>query len=147
MAKEHESYERGNSHLYVKVKGWKVCPLICYDLRFPVWSRNSVDYDLLIYVANWPEKRNYAWKTLLHARAIENQAWTIGVNRVGKDGNGFYYSGDTSIIEPAGAEIIYTCAHEEAIFTKSLSYQHLLDVRQSLPFLQDQDEFEIKVGE
>ncbi len=145
MAKEQEAYQAGTTHLYVEVKGWRVCPLICYDLRFPVWSRNTTGYDLLIYVANWPEKRNYAWKSLLQARAIENQAWTIGVNRVGKDGNDWYYSGDTSIIEPSGEKIIYSCAHEEAVFTTELSHEYLTQIRQTLPFLNDQDAFELLI--
>ncbi len=139
MAREQDTYTAGTERLITTWQGWKICPLICYDLRFPVWARNTVDYDVLIYTANWPVKRSYAWRTLLHARAIENQAYTIGVNHVGKDGNGFDYSGDTMIIEPAGADILYHKADVEAVHTESLSYAHLQDVREKLPFLADRD--------
>ncbi len=144
MAKEHETYTPGDERLIVECNGWKICPLVCYDLRFPVWARNTDAYDVLIYTANWPSMRSYAWRTLLQARAIENQAYTIGVNIVGKDGNDLPYQGDTMVIEPSGAEILYHKMHEEDVQTHSLSYEHLQKVRQKLPFLADRDEFEIK---
>ena len=142
LAGEHEVYTAGKMPLYVEVKGWKVCPLICYDLRFPVWSRNTVNYDLLIYVANWPEKRNTAWKSLLRARAIENQAYTIGVNRVGRDGNDLDYSGDSSIIDYAGA-LQFQVSNIEGVFTATLSYEKQQAFRKKLQFLADRDQFEI----
>jgi len=143
MAKEHHTYTAGTERLITEWQGWKICPLICYDLRFPVWARNTVDYDVLIYTANWPVKRSYAWRILLHARAIENQAYTIGGNHVGKDGNGFEYSGDTMIVEPAGADILYHKADVEEVHTESLSYAHLKEVRGKLPFLADRDEMNL----
>ncbi len=112
---EHLNYSAGNKRLIASVKGWKINLQICYDLRFPVWSRQGSaggnnyerpEYDLLVYVANWPETRKLAWKTLLQARAIENQCYVVGVNRVGKDGNDIYYCGDSMIIDPLG-EILY----------------------------------------
>ncbi|MEO1624345.1 MAG: amidohydrolase [Bacteroidota bacterium] len=138
LAGEHRHYSGGQERLIVEYKGWKICPLICYDLRFPVWSRNTVDYDLLIYVANFPAKRSLAWKTLLQARAIENLAYTIGVNRVGTDENDIYYSGDSSLIDYEG-NILFQQADEEAIFTTSLSYQAQQSFRQRFNFLADRD--------
>ncbi|MBA3706782.1 MAG: amidohydrolase, partial [Bacteroidetes bacterium] len=103
MADEHNHYNFGKSKLVVELKGWKICPLVCYDLRFPVWSRNvKSEYDVLIYVANWPERRNHHWRTLLLARAIENQCYSIGVNRIGADGNSIAHSGDSTVIDPRG---------------------------------------------
>ena len=109
------------------VKGWKINLQVCYDLRFPVWARQQgEEYDVLLYVANWPEKRNHAWKTLLTARAIENQCYTIGVNRVGIDGNNIAHSGDSLIVGPLG-EVLYHCAYKEDVFTITLQklYVHL----------------------
>lgn len=148
-ANEDQFYQRGERRFIASVKGWKVNLLVCYDLRFPIWSRQSpaikptAEYDVLIYVANWPEKRNHAWKTLLQARAIENQCYVIGVNRVGNDGNGIYHSGDSMVVDPLG-EILYTKAHEEDIFTIALDRQHLEDIRSRLPFLKDADDFLIE---
>ncbi|EJF11524.1 amidohydrolase [Pontibacter sp. BAB1700] len=103
MAKEHHTYTPGQEKLLVELRGWKICPLVCYDLRFPVWSRNvGSEYDLLLYVANWPKPRANAWSILLQARAIENLSYVVGVNRVGTDGNGHPYSGDSAIIHPKG---------------------------------------------
>lgn len=143
MAGEHEYYEKGMKRLVVEYKGWRICPLICYDLRFPVWARNDNAYDLLIYTANWPDKRAYDWCTLLKARAIENQCYTVGVNRVGTDANGFVYNGDSCIIDPGWLRTIYHVEKKEAVHTESLSAQHLAQVRGKLPFLQDQDRFMI----
>ena len=141
FAGENENYTPGSEKLIIEYKGWKICPLICYDLRFPVWSRNIEAYDLLIYVANWPDKRKLAWKTLLTARAIENQCYVIGVNRIGKDIKN-YYSGDSSLINALG-ETLYTNSHIEEIYTTNISKYDLDKVRNQLPFLNDKDNFKI----
>ncbi|MEM7102050.1 MAG: amidohydrolase [Bacteroidota bacterium] len=140
MGDEHDHFTPGEEKLIIELHGWRICPLICYDLRFPVWARNVEDYDLLIYTANWPEPRNYAWKSLLLARAIENQCYTVGVNRVGKDGKGLNYSGDTCVIGPMGDKPIYIDSNEEAVRTTSISKVVLHEVRSKLPFLADRDE-------
>ncbi len=148
FAKEDQHYTGGNKRFIASVNGFRLNLLVCYDLRFPVWSRQQMlsnsdaEYDVLVYVANWPERRNTAWKTLLQARAIENQCYTIGVNRVGEDGNGIYHSGDTMVVGPLG-EIIYHKEHEEDIFTVTLEKEKLEQVRKSLPFLKDADKFSI----
>lgn len=138
MAKEEETYTAGAQKLIIEHMGFKICPLICYDLRFPVWNRNKEDYDLALYVANWPDKRSYHWRSLLTARAIENQAYVVAVNRVGTDGKDFYYSGHSSLIDPAG-EILYQKADEEDIVHFTISKSHLQEVREKLPFLKDRD--------
>ncbi len=143
LAGEHIPFTAGNKKLIVEYKGWKICPLVCYDLRFPVWCRNVEDYDLLIFVANWPEKRRHHWKSLLMARAIENQCYLVGVNRVGKDENDLVYTGDTSVIDYAG-EILYQKSDEEDVNTIELSKEKLHTFRTKLNFLADKDEFEIK---
>ena len=147
-AGEHESYTSGHKRLIASVKGWRINLLICYDLRFPVWARQQVtetglEYDLLVYVANWPDKRIHAWKTLLQARAIENQCYVVGVNRVGKDGNGINYPGDSMVINPMG-EALYQKKGEEDIFTITLEKAHLEEVRTRFPFWKDADEFRIE---
>lgn len=142
LADEHLTYTAGNKKLLVDLKGWKICPLICYDLRFPVWSRNAEAYDLLIYVANFPARRAAAWKGLLTARAIENQVYTIGVNRVGTDGKDHYYSGDSSLIDYEGIGL-YTVAHVEDSFTVSLSYTRQQEFRRRFAFLADRDTFTV----
>lgn len=147
-AREDEHYTSGNKRLIASVKGWKLNLLICYDLRFPVWARQQQhsggpEYDVLIYVANWPEKRIHAWKTLLQARAIENQCYVMGVNRVGKDGNDIYYSGDSMVIDPMG-EVLYHKSHEEDIFTATLYREKIEEVRTRLPFWKDGDRFIIQ---
>jgi predicted amidohydrolase len=123
-------------------------PLVCYDLRFPVWSRNFKNhkaiYDVLIYVANWPEVRNYPWKQLLIARAIENQCYVIGVNRIGKDGNDFNHSGDSMVINPRGEIINKPKANEENIETITLDKTYLDEFRKIFPVGLDADEFELK---
>ena len=149
---EHNHYSAGNKRLIASAKGWKINLQVCYDLRFPVWSRqsspsfmndeNSLEYDLLIYVANWPERRSIAWKTLLQARAIENQCYVIGVNRIGEDGNNIYHSGDSMVIDPLG-EILYHKKDEEDIFTIELNKQHLDETRKRFPFWKDADRFTI----
>ena len=141
MAGEHDVYTAGNSRLVVILNGWRICPLICYDLRFPVWSRNiGPDYDLLLYVANWPAKRSLAWKTLLPARAIENLTYVVGVNRVGEDGKGIAYSGDSGVYSPTG-ETTWQHSHEEAFQTIKLSYETLTAYRQAFPAHLDADSF------
>jgi omega-amidase len=147
-AGENAEFTSGTKRLIASVKGWKINLLVCYDLRFPVWARQhtheeSPEYDLLIYVANWPERRNHAWKTLLQARAIENQCYVVGVNRVGNDGNNIYYSGDSMVVDPMG-EILYTKAHEEDIFTVTLQREKLEEIRAKLPFWKDSDDFMIQ---
>lgn len=140
LAGEQHHYTAGTKKLIVEWQGWKICPLICYDLRFPVWSRNVEDYDLLIYVANFPERRQHAWKSLLIARAIENQSYTIGVNRVGTDGNDIYYSGDSTVVDYEG-KILQQASHVEASFTTSLSLEKQQTFRKKLQFLSDRDKF------
>lgn len=141
LAKENETYTAGKERLIVEYKGWKICPLICYDLRFPVWARNTVDYDLLIYVANWPKTRIQAWDTLLQARAIENMTYCAGVNRTGLDGNNYEYTGHSAVYDSLGQAMF---DHElEAEFTKviTLDKDHLTETRSKLKFLQDRDKF------
>ncbi|KAA3616530.1 MAG: amidohydrolase [Calditrichaeota bacterium] len=144
MAGEHHTYAAGNRRLIVHVNGWKICPFICYDLRFPVWIRaKKMNYDAAIFVANWPAKRSHFWKMLLPARAVENQIFVIGVNRVGKDGNGFSYSGDSTVIAPNG-EIIAQHHHVSGVFTHLLSHKLLQESRENFPAWQDADDFELK---
>jgi predicted amidohydrolase len=151
-AGEDECYTAGNKRLIAQVKGWKINVQVCYDLRFPVWARqipsyheeneNIPEYDILLYVANWPERRIHAWKTLLTARAIENQSYVIGVNRVGNDGHHIYHSGDSMVIDAMG-ETIYHKAHAEDIYTFTLHKDPLEEIRNKLPFLKDADHFKI----
>lgn len=142
LAGEHQHYSAGADRLLIEWKGWKICPLICYDLRFPVWSRNNEKYDLLLYVANWPERRRHHWQSLLVARAIENQAYTIGVNRVGKDGKDINYSGDSCLIDYAG-ETRVKLAYQEALLTVSLDKSSQDAYREKYAFLADQDSFQV----
>lgn len=145
---EDKHYASGSKRLIASVNGWKVNLMVCYDLRFPVWARQQFDedrnfeYDVLIYVANWPERRNTAWKSLLRARAIENQCYVIGVNRVGNDGSDIYHSGDSTVIDPLG-EILYEKAHDEDIFTIQLNKDQLNSIRKKFQFWRDADDFEI----
>lgn len=142
LSGEHEHYDSGQHRLVLEWLGWRICPLICYDLRFPVWSRNSnnLHYDLLIYVANWPSRRAHHWRSLLTARAIENQCFVVGVNIFGKDGNGLEYTGDSAVIDFAGHPICQISG-QEGVFTADLSLPDLRTYRQQLPFLQDADAF------
>jgi len=140
LAKEDEAYTAGKKRLIVAWKGWKICPLICYDLRFPVWSRNSVGYDLLIYMASWPTPRIDAWQTLLAARAIENQSYTIGVNRVGEDENQYQYSGASSVFDFMGKSK-YRIFDQEDVFTAELNHEEQQIFRKKLNFLADQDKY------
>jgi predicted amidohydrolase len=145
LAGEHEHFSSGRRRLVASVKGWRVCPLICYDLRFPAWSRRreADDYDLLVYVANWPDRRHHAWQVLLQARAIENQCYLIGVNRVGKDGTGLNHAGGSAILDSLG-EAIAQGGSEECVGTATLEYAKLAHLREKLPFHLDADEFELK---
>ena len=148
FAEEDKHYTGGTERFIASVNGWKINLLVCYDLRFPVWARQQFDedknfeYDALIYVANWPERRSHAWKTLLQARAIENQCYVIGVNRVGDDGNGIYHSGDSMVIDPLGA-VLYHKKDDEDIFTITLKKEDLQQVREKFQFWRDADEFKI----
>ena len=162
FAEEDKHYTAGNKRLIASVKGWKINLQICYDLRFPVWARNRItpidpsmaeelqtspnarpEFDVLLYVANWPERRSHAWKTLLCARAIENQCYVVGVNRVGMDGNNVSHSGNSLVIDPLG-EVLYHMADEEDIFTITLQKEWLNDIRRKYPFWKDADEFSFR---
>ena len=163
MGNEHLTFTGGTERIIVILKGWKICPLICYDLRFPVWSRQEVketekretysrltphtsplSYDLLIYVANWPAARSQVWDTLLQARAIENQSYCIGVNRVGNDGVGLNYSGNSTVIDFKGNPVFYQ-KDLEIIHNQTLSYQELIDFRTKFPTYLDADNFTIEL--
>jgi omega-amidase len=142
LANEDQNYTAGNKNVVVDFKGWKIQLQICYDLRFPEISRNHIEnhgdplYDILIYVANWPEKRSHHWKSLLLARAIENQCYVIGANRVGTDGNGLNYSGDSCCIDALGEETNCISNKEQLLFV-TVSWENLSQVRRTLPFLKD----------
>lgn len=153
LAGEHETYSPGRKRVALEWKGWRICPLICYDLRFPVWSRNmrgsfftglNPYYDILLYVANWPKRRAHHWRSLLTARAIENQSYVLGVNIVGVDGNGLEYTGDSSLIDFGGQTVLHLGEGREEVITCSLDKEELLAYRQQLPFLIDADVFEFK---
>jgi predicted amidohydrolase len=142
LVEENKHFEAGNEQVIIPFKGWKIQPFICYDLRFPVWCRNTSNADLQIYVANWPTKRSEHWKVLLKARAIENQCFVVGVNRIGNDNNAVYHSGDSSIYNFAG-ENLFTVADHFAVHTETLSLQELSTYRARYPFLADKDHFTI----
>jgi omega-amidase len=149
MAGEHQHYGAGNQRLVVEWKGWQICPLICYDLRFPVWSRNVTPgmkapaYDLLLFVANWPEPRVSAWDALLKARAIENLSYVAGVNRIGTDGNSVSYVGHSAVYGPKG-EVLWEGRHEEVQGEVRLSGLELIQYREKFPAYLDADGFELK---
>lgn len=140
MGEEPNHYAPGSSRLILEYKGWRICPLICYDLRFPVFSRNDVDYDLLIYVANWPEKRSQHWKALLRARAIENQTYVAACNRIGADGYTIDYSGDSAILDFKG-DYLQKADSQSCIIEAELSYSELSEGRAKFPVLDDRDSF------
>ena len=149
MANEHKTYAAGESRLIGNWKGWNICPLVCYDLRFPVWSRNAwnadqqrMEYDALIYVANWPQVRVVAWDTLLQARALENLSYVVGVNRIGNDGNNITHSGHSVVIGPKG-ETIFSAEEVETINTIKLDAQLLQNHREKFPAYLDADDFKI----
>ena len=144
MGNEDGYFQAGSKRLIVEYEGWRICPLICYDLRFPVWSRNRNEYDVLVYCANWPESRKDVWNTLLKARAIENQSFVIGVNRVGVDGNQISYSGNSQLIDAKGRLVASADESAESINFAEFSSKELTDFRIKFPVLNDADEFVIK---
>jgi omega-amidase len=143
MTREEEHYAPGRQRTVSTIKGWKICWQICYDLRFPVWCRNRGDYDILAVVANWPASRKDVWHTLLRARAIENQCYVLGANRIGKDGNGITYRGDSSVIDPKGNRIHEKAPGEEKLIYAELDFSFLMNFRNKFPVLQDADKFMI----
>lgn len=146
MGDEDQYFTAGDKRLVVSYRGWNICLLVCYDLRFPVWSRNvNNEYDLLIYCANWPEGRKKVWKILLQARAIENMSYVCGVNRVGIDGKGFTYRGDSLIISPKGKKLADAGKREEVTRTVSLSMDEISELRSKFPAWKDADDFTINL--
>lgn len=146
FANEHKHYSPGNQNLTINYKDWKIACFICFDLRFPVWCRNDKNnpYDIAVFVANWPTKRVIAWKNLLQARAIENQSYVIGVNRVGIDGNEIEYNGASKIFNALGEEIANIPENQTVISSTTLDKEKLNQIRESFPFLQESDTFELK---
>ena len=140
MAGEHHSYLAGERRVLIEWRGWRLCPMVCYDLRFPVWSRSRGDYDVLIYVANWPARRREHWRALLLARAIENQAFVVGVNRVGVDGKGVDYAGDSLVIDPWG-KVLLDAGAEAGVHALTLSAATLTACREKFPTQLDADAF------
>jgi predicted amidohydrolase len=152
MGREDQHYCAGDSRIVREIDNWKICPLVCYDLRFPVWSRNrwnrmkeEWDYDVLVYVANWPEARSHPWKQLLVARAIENQCYVVGVNRIGRDGNDYEYAGHSMVIDPKGMVISDFEPGEEKVATIYLDRKMLNEFRKNFPVGMDADGFEIRI--
>jgi omega-amidase len=151
MAKEHERYAGGDARLVVELNGWRICPEVCYDLRFPVWLRNRYDraagrfeYDLVLFVANWPSPRRHAWRTLLRARAIENLAYCVGVNRVGVDGNELHYAGDSGAFDFLGQPLVELGSQEQVV-TVTLDPTALAAHRERFPAWMDADDFDIRI--
>lgn len=142
MAKEHTRYSAGRKQLILKIKDLRIAFFVCYDLRFPVWCRNTGKYDAAVFSANWPKERNYYWKNLLIARAIENQCYIIGVNRTGKDSNGYEFSGDSAVINPYGKYII-DAENKNGIYTAELDMKALEKFRKKFPAYKDADKFKI----
>jgi omega-amidase len=145
MSGEESLFTRGEKRVVFNFRGIRICPNVCYDLRFPVWSRNHNDYDLLINSANWPESRRDVWITLLKARALENQCFVAGVNRIGIDGTGIKYSGDSMILGPKGEIIAEGRQNEESIVSGEISIDELSDFRKKFPVLDDSDDFTIEI--
>lgn len=145
LTNENEVFSPGNEQVVVEYKGWKISLMVCYDLRFPVWMRRSPtnEYDLILLVANWPERRSYAWSQLLIARAIENQTYVAAVNRIGKDGNGVLHSGESCILDPMGKHKAVGCPFKEEWIQTSLSLSELQAIRKALPFYGDRDSFNL----
>jgi predicted amidohydrolase len=144
MGNEESHFQKGMERLIVDYKGWRICPLICYDLRFPVWARNRNEYDILVYSANWPQARAEVWNTLLKARAIENQAYVVGANRVGVDENLISYMGNSQLIDPKGHILAEIGDHHKGIVSAGFSYQELTHYRETFPVMNDADQFDIK---
>lgn len=149
MGGEEKVYTAGKKKIIIPFKGWNICPFICYDLRFPIWSRNKnnssgiPEYDLAIYVANWPAVRTFPWQQLLTARAIENQSFTIGVNRVGKDGNAMDHDGHSVLLDMTGKPLLQMKAKKQSIATITIDKKPLLEFRKKFPALKDADQFRI----
>lgn len=143
LAGEEKVYTSGTEKVIFEYKDWKICPQVCYDLRFPVFARNVEDYDLLVYVANWPKIRTQAWDALLKARAIENMSFVVGVNRVGKDANGHDYVGHSQVLDELANELIAPF-EESDLLVVSLNKKKMHETRTKLNFLEDRDEFELK---
>ena len=153
MSKEFEVFSQGKESVLIEHNGWSICPQVCYDLRFPVWSRNRLaklsetqvapEYEVLLYVANWPKARSFAWNQLLIARAIENQCYVVGVNRVGKDGNGVDHAGDSVVLDPLGQKISKIKGAKPAVETVTLDAKSITQLRQSFPVLMDGDSFKV----
>ncbi len=143
LAGEDKTYTSGTKKVIFNYKGWKICPQICYDLRFPVWARNTSNYDVLVYVANWPKTRIDAWDTLLKARAIENMSYCIGVNRIGKDGNNYEYPGHSAAYDVLGNSLTSLKENEDASQTITLEKNHINTYRNKLKFLDDKDHFNL----
>lgn len=142
LADEQSHYEPGTEVLIFELNGWRICPMVCYDLRFPVWSRNQDAYDVLIYVANWPNRRHHAWETLLRARAIENLSYVVGVNRTGSDGNDIPYDGGSAIIDYLGADLV-NLGDREGTASATLESEKLTAFRERFAFHKDADKFTI----
>ncbi|MCK0147462.1 amidohydrolase [Arenibacter sp. F26102] len=142
LAGEDKIYNRGEERIIIDYKGFRICPLICYDLRFPVWARNTENYDVLIYVANWPTPRINAWDALLKARAIENMAYVIGVNRTGVDNTGHNYPGHSTVIDVLGDLVVFS--EEETVLYATINKKHISEAREKLKFLEDRDHFSLR---
>ena len=142
LAGEHQKYSKGTEKVIIDYKGWKICPQVCYDLRFPAFSRNHENYDLLLYVANWPKPRTNAWNILLKARAVENMCFVVGVNRIGFDENNHEYIGHSQIIDELGNQTL-DAKEKQGVFIIELDRNKMLETRNKLNFLNDKDEFEI----
>ncbi len=144
MSGEEKVYSAGNYTITAHLHGWKIRPFICYDLRFPTWTRNiDNQYDVSLFIANWPARRALHWKALLQARAIENQCYVVGINRVGTDGNNLYYSGDSSLIDPTG-NVLFQKSHEPFIYTAVLDYSLLKEYRNTFPAWMDADQLSVR---
>jgi len=143
MAGEDKYFSPGSERLIVELNGWKILPLICYDLRFPVWARNRQnEFDMILYIANWPQRRIAHWNLLLQARAVENQCYVAGVNRIGKDGNGINHTGESAVVDYLGSPLS-TVTHKETTETIKLSYSSLNHYRNKFPVWKDTDDFRI----
>lgn len=145
LAGEEKVYSPGRVRLVVEYKGWRILPLICYDLRFPVWCRNTVDADLMIFVANWPERRSMPWRSLLQARAIENMCYVAGLNRVGDDGNGVFHSGDSMVLDELGQHKLMLTPGEHDVQSVSINREKMLESRDRFSFLRDRDSFQMSI--
>jgi len=143
LADEHSHYSPGKFRLIFEYLGWRICPMVCYDLRFPVWSRNLGEYDLLLYVANWPGRRHLAWQTLVRARAIENQVYVAAVNRCGSDGNDLPYLGGSAVIDYLGQDVV-DLGERQGIASASLDKGELATFRDRFPFHKDADSFKLR---